>query len=251
MADTARPVNGASQGVWNERGGYGLVNALGAMDQLAATIGGGNIVDDGGPNFIVAGDGWQPVFTKVGTYGGDYGFHQAVSGIGTAPAVQYYFNFLKKGTYDILAHWVPSANRTTQARYDVWDGDLFEGTTFLNQQRKPATSAFGQVAWQRVNRIVVTQSLVLVQLSASTTGTVSADGVRLKFISSSTSGGAGNDDGSLGVVPDAVRPASSNSLSNSAATSHAQQSAATVTPQDAALLSLVANESEEVDTDVI
>ncbi|MFO0940879.1 MAG: S8 family serine peptidase [Pirellulales bacterium] len=47
LAETARPVNGAADAVWNNRGGYGLIDAQAAMVDLQTNLAGGQVIDNG------------------------------------------------------------------------------------------------------------------------------------------------------------------------------------------------------------
>ncbi len=260
MAATAAPLNGTAKGVWNPRGGYGLVNALTAMNHLRDTRLGGHIVDDGSPNFQVFGAGWRKVNLAAGTYGGDVGFHDRFLAGGTAPSAQYTFSYLKQGTYDVLARWLPRSSRATNATYSIFDGDLFEGNVVMNQTRAPVTSAFGGVAWQRLKRIVVTQGLVFVRLSASSTGNITADGMRLVYISKSLRA----SNGANGTAANAASPTAapimgladlassnvapsiaSNSATPTPTTNHPATTLSSAAAQDAALLLWLASSEDE------
>lgn len=177
LADSARPVNGTAKGVWNSRGGYGLVNAKAAMDRLQNMIAAGHIVDNNDPNAVAIGT-WT-LSTSTTGYGGDLLTHARNS---AADRITYTFNHLAAGTYNVYTTYVPATSRATNVRYELSDGDLSEGAVLVNQRVAPAGLTTGGKTWKLLKQIVVSQGLVTVRLLSNSGGTVSADAVLLRRV---------------------------------------------------------------------
>ncbi len=137
LADSARPVNGTAEGRWDNRGGFGLIDALGAMNLLNSTVASGQVIDDGDAAFAATSK-WV-ASPGTGRFGSD-SLQLAAGNPGENAA--YFFYYLPKGTYDVLTRWVPAAGRSTAVKYEFFDGDLAETAVNVNQRVAPSGSTF-------------------------------------------------------------------------------------------------------------
>jgi len=182
LADSAKPTNGTAAGKWDNVGGYGLIDALAAMNLLQATLAGGQVVDNSDATFS-ASSRWVRS-TGTTRYDSD---SAEVARSATIDRADHTFFYLPKGTYDVLARWLPNSTRSTAVRYEFFDGDRSESFVNVNQRLAPTGPAFKSLQWKNLKQLVVTQGSVMVRVVSSATGTVSTDAIRLKFVSSSTS----------------------------------------------------------------
>ena len=182
LADSARPVNGTAKGVWNNRGGYGLVNAKAAMDRMQATLAAGHIVDNNDANAVSAGN-WTKT-NAAAAFGGDVLTHASNAAV---DKVTYTFNFLAAGTYNVYTTYIAAANRANNVRYELLDGDRSEGAVLINQRVAPAGLTAAGRNWKLVKQIIVSQGVVTVRIVSNSGGTVSADAVLLRRVAAAPS----------------------------------------------------------------
>lgn len=185
LADSARPVNGAADGVWNNRGGYGLIDAKAALTLLQTTINAGQVVDNGDVGFSAPAN-WANS-TGASRYQNDGVIAPSST---TVTRAAYSFFYLPKGTYDVMARWLPAAARSNAVKYEFFDGDQTETTATVNQKVAPVGNSFSGLTWGAIKRVVITQGSLFVNVLSSSTGSVSADAIRLVFVSSSVAAAA-------------------------------------------------------------
>lgn len=121
--------------------------------------------------FEESGDGWA-TSTDGAPHRGDSAVHRPGRGDNTAT---WHFDGLVTGTrYEVLAIFVPGAERATNAAYTILDGSRVEGTLLVNQRSGVRTAVAGQAVESLGNYVVDSGSLT-VELSDRADGSVSAD----------------------------------------------------------------------------
>ena len=170
-------VTGSTLTVTLSAAGVGYLNANAIrLQQVAATTGGTQIINDGGTGFSTVGTDWT-IWTGQG-----FG-NQIDEGRLATDTASWTFN-VSPGTYEVSATWSAYSNRQQAARYTVTSGSsTLAGATF-DQRNAPSTfvDAVG-VAWQDISgSLVVTGSTLTVTLSAAGVGYLNANAIRLQQV---------------------------------------------------------------------
>jgi subtilisin-like proprotein convertase family protein len=146
------------------------------LERLGTAV---DIVDDGDAGFSTTGN-WSSVTTG---FGNDR--RLAAAGSGTAIAT-WSFSNLAAGQYRISATWNnPATNRANDAPYSIREtaGGPSLLTTTVNQRLAPSGFSEGGVLWQDLGTVVISGDSLVIRLSNSTTGLVTADAIRIERIS--------------------------------------------------------------------
>ncbi len=138
-----------------------------------------DLVDDGDAGFSTTGN-WSSATTG---FGNDR--RLAAAGSGTAIAT-WSFSNLAAGQYRISATWNnPATNRANDAPYSIRETESGPSllTTAVNQRLAPSGFSEGGVLWQDLGTVVISGDSLVIRLSNSTTGLVTADAIRIERIS--------------------------------------------------------------------
>lgn len=142
-------------------------------------------VDDGDIGFATSGP-WSVVSSSA-AYQGD---QQTAVNSGNTATATWTINDLEPRIYQIQATWTAGLNHATNARFEIFDGAVSRGVTFVDQTVAPVGSEFDGSAWQTIGSLVandqfisgdeISSGTLRVQLSnAGADGIVTADGIRI------------------------------------------------------------------------
>jgi subtilisin family serine protease/subtilisin-like proprotein convertase family protein len=137
------------------------------------------VVDDGDAGFSLTGN-WS---TATSGFGNDR--RLAAAGSGTAVAT-WSFSNLAAGQYRISATWNnPATNRANDAPYSIRETSSGPSllTATVNQRLAPSGFSEGGVLWQDLGTVIISGDSLVIRLSNSTTGLVTADAIRIERIS--------------------------------------------------------------------
>jgi hypothetical protein len=132
------------------------------------------VVMDSDDNAATLTGTWTQAKTILGFYGDDYASAQ---GAGSADTARFFSPrpITTTGTWCIQARWTGGTNRTTAARYQVFDGTTLRSTFIVNQQINGG-------AWRRLGCVALTAGRIgevrLTDTGVVATSVVVADGVR-------------------------------------------------------------------------
>lgn len=132
------------------------------------------VVLDSDDNAAIFAGTWTQTTSGVGFYGTDFAVAQ---GGGSAESARFFTPraISTTGTWCIQARWTTGVNRTTAARYQIFDGPVLRATVIINQQRNGG-------AWQRLGCVPLTVGrrgeVRLIDTGVVAPGVVVADGVR-------------------------------------------------------------------------
>jgi len=179
------------------------VNALATLDNLEqlylegndirdiSALTGAALVDDGDAGFAVIGGAFQQnIFPVDGAFEQDYLFAPSLA---QGEGVQWTFEDLNDGRYELFVTWLPHEARATQVRYEVVDvnGNPLEvrdadgepvQTLRVNQRLAPAGADHGGRPWQSLGLVDVVGGEVRVTLAGPAAGFVAADAMRLAAV---------------------------------------------------------------------
>jgi hypothetical protein len=132
-------------------------------------------IDNGAAGYNRSFYGWETL-TNTTAHQLDYDYHAPGDGSGTAT---WTFAGLPAGSYQVLARWVPFANRATNAPFTILDGDSPLGTVAVNQQLAPTGDNSNGITWQSLGTFEIVGNKLTVRLSDNANGYVVADAVRI------------------------------------------------------------------------
>ncbi|MCY2987934.1 MAG: leucine-rich repeat domain-containing protein, partial [Planctomycetota bacterium] len=138
---------------------------------------GQTIIDNFEPGYVEQpGAGWTGGQNANG-FQGDY---RLLPSEQSGRYVDYRFENLAEGTYEVYATWPGHESRTYAATYSVQVGTGVATTHTVNQRFEPQGAAFGGRPWQLLQTVAVNASgVVTVRLSGGADGNLAADAVRL------------------------------------------------------------------------
>ena len=131
------------------------------------------ILGDNGPGFSDTGPGWG------GTSGGYLGELQYTGAAPGAASATWQASGLTPGTYALQATWNGSANHTSAAVYNIYDGNTLVQTVTVSQQQNPAGPVFGGVSFQTLADVPVDSGTVEVVLLSQAVGDLVANAIRV------------------------------------------------------------------------
>ena len=114
---------------------------------------------------------------NTGAYQSDYRYHAAGTG-GNNKATWTFAGWDTSKHYQVLATWVASSSRASDAPFTVLDNTAV-CTTRLNQQYTPTDVTLDSRTWQSVGVYCVSSGKLIVQISDDANGSVIADAIRL------------------------------------------------------------------------
>jgi hypothetical protein len=163
--------NVAGSGAVGEAGNY----------QLALTLDTSTTIDDGSSGFSTSGN-WTNNSSSSG-YQGDHRISRSSSSQDTAT---WTFNAQSPGQYQVLARWVPSSSRLTNAPYRIYDNTTLLSTVNINQRNAPSGVVASGFTWQNLGTVSITSGTLKLALTDNASGTVSADAVRIVRVGSAS-----------------------------------------------------------------
>jgi hypothetical protein len=134
------------------------------------------VIDDGDAGYSESGSGWGGASGTVAAFDSDVRWHAGGTG---ANAATWQVTNLTPGEYQVLATWLESANRATNAPFTVYDGSTVDGVLSVNQQNPPTADAtLGGRPFEILGTFNISSTSMSVTLSDDANGYVVADAIQ-------------------------------------------------------------------------